>query len=216
MAGKFLEGAGLVADEMERSSWPHSRGLPIRWSLGGLSAAVAVSGRAPSRAAYGLHMRFEDLMSAVLNSTVDDWVKLREGPTGLPAGDDGEGHHSRAAWAPDVSVGLAWGCVATAGRGRRVWWGSSFPDDEIIQEYVDILYCGQPIRRVVGMVVDGGRMLLPWPTTVYSDSEEGSVESVSVGDQRLHLFRLLDGLDGSGCSFDEYVARSNLTVTDGW
>jgi hypothetical protein len=110
-------------------------------------------------------MGLEELRRIIAASDRGDWnvVSCFGMPSFLPWSPDGEfsEHHARAAYRPDVSLGLAWGIRQN--EDFQEDWTQEFPDSHAESFLADILYAGMLVAREHLVVVDGGRTYLPIP-----------------------------------------------------
>ena len=110
-------------------------------------------------------MGLDELRQLIADSDRGDWniVSCFGKPSFLPWSPDGEfnEHLARAAYRPDLSIGLAWGI--TDNDNYREDWANDFPDEHAESELADILYNGMLVAREILVSVDGGRALLPIP-----------------------------------------------------
>lgn len=172
-------------------------------------------------------MQFHEIMRVIEETTSDNWHKVDVAVTigaelgvwtsgdGTFGGLDVKSHHSLAVYSQDVSLAVAWGLDQREGEawdGAWVAW-AKFPDSAVYGHFVDVLWCGVPVIRKLGVSVDGGRGVLPAPLPI--SSEEGSVTSEIVGwkvrqfDDR--LFRLVDDLFYHG-DYERYFQGAGFEV----
>lgn len=121
-------------------------------------------------------------------------------------------HLARAAYRPDVAIGLAWGI--TDNDDYREEWAQSFPNKHAERFIADILYNGMLVSREYVVLVDGGKGYLPRPY----DHEQLLVSAWD------HAFvRLLDELalahgvgggvgDHPRSEYDDYFRRAGFKV----
>lgn len=119
-------------------------------------------------------------------------------------------HTTRATYRPDISIGLAWGLSDPEDQRKFAW--NKFPDaEECYPTLVDLLWNGSLVDRHVGLVVDGGRVTIPFPKVDYDSSDPANPVATEWfdGDQ-VKLFCLVHTIPGTGYDFDDYVARTGL------
>jgi len=126
-----------------------------------------------------------------------------------------DGHFGRAAYRPDVSLGIAWGLRYEGGRTWQEDW-ATYPDRTIRAYWADVFYAGMLVDRHLLLNVDGGRCFLPTPHLDYDTTDvsnpiliERYVDRVEHG-----LARLVDGLGGGVSEFDSYFDRSGIQLRD--
>lgn len=161
-------------------------------------------------------MGLAELRRIIVDSERGDWnvISCFGAPSFLPWSPDGDfnEHNARAAYRPDVSIGLAWGIREN--RDYRAEWAQSFPNDQAESLIADILYNGMLVSREYVVVVDGGSTALPIPD---------DREKLLVTQWAYDFVRLLDELqlatgvgggvgDPSRSEFDDYFQRAGLTV----
>jgi hypothetical protein len=131
------------------------------------------------------------------------------GPAPVDPKDDQEetqSHSMRAAYMPDLSVGLAWGLPAN--NKYHADWTEHLPDPECTSFYVDLFYNGMLVDRIVGVHVDGARCYMP--SAKSRKLGDGTTEW-SVTRFEHDLFRLIDGF-GKISEFDNYMEMTGLVV----
>lgn len=125
-------------------------------------------------------------------------------------------HHSLAVYREDVSLALAWGLVQNEGRAWEGIWVQwvTFSDPTVYGRYADVLWCGVPVIRALGVSVDGGRAILPAPSVMESDHEgTPNVEGWKVTTFEDALFRLVDSIFSHG-DYDNYLQRAGFQLQD--
>jgi len=150
-------------------------------------------------------MRYDEILELIAQSNPEDWNRIADAPLFLYGFPDEQGdwtHHSeRAAYKPDLSVGLAWGL--TYREDFKEDWANLHPDKRAFGEWVDVFYNGMLVHRDVRVVVDGGRVGLPLP--------ERRDDRLVISSWQYRFFKLIQEL-GGGWDFDEYVKRSGFEV----
>lgn len=167
-------------------------------------------------------MTFEEFRSLILKSQPTDWRMIPgPGPTyretfatsytpGGPVHLDVNEHHSVAVYTPDIDVTVVFGmpmdfkCSDDHGPDKRSFeWSTNFPDPETSLRLADFFYRGSLVDRVVYVIVDGARAILPWARD--HDGHKADSHDYAVA-------RLLHMLDNSEADFDEYFRRAGFTL----
>ena len=175
-------------------------------------------------------MDLDGLRRAIFDSSPSDWHVIvcggGEGPSYLDAFgavtryEGGTPHHwlehdcqsNRGTYRPDVSVGIAWGLSFPADKRSFDW--NKFADPDCYPTLVDCLWNGSLVDRYTGLVVDGGRVLLPFPQGEYDSSEVSEPKLIAdwVSADEVKLFRLVHHLRDSRADFDEYLRQAGFDV----
>jgi hypothetical protein len=170
-------------------------------------------------------MTYDELLKTVCDSLPTHWNQIScggfgAGPSYLSA-PDGQGgemdHYCRAAYRSDVSLGLAFG-LSPVDDQRDFEFLKHFADRRSHPTFLDIFWNGMLVHREMGLVVDGGRMTLPWPRQPVDASpsrDRSEVVAELVSKQAAALWRLVaefEGHVGPGDSFDEYLAQAGFVV----
>jgi hypothetical protein len=164
------------------------------------------------------------IQAMVANSDPEDWAQLEPGPTYLYqlwTVSDRDGTHlepaehiTRAVYRSNVELGLAWGLVRDTPSEAKFPWTGVFPDakhDRLV--FVDILWNGAPVDRLVVAVVDGGRAVLPPARPIVVDAGFGDAEIVGevATPYDVAVARLIHTLSGSPESeFDRYSREAGI------
>jgi hypothetical protein len=117
-----------------------------------------------------------------------------------------EGHPNRAVYSPDVSLSLEWGKPFRDDFQED--WTVAFPDPQARALIVDLLFNDKVISRELGVMVDGGRSILPLPERVGSPA----APSLHVSQWKASLFSLVNALRGVGWDYWEYFQRAGITT----
>jgi hypothetical protein len=144
------------------------------------------------------------------------------GPTYLDAfgmtskGIEQREHTQRAVYGEDVCLGIAWGMPCEE---RMTWEESPFPDKTVQNQYVDVLYCGMLIDRIIVTSADGGRVLLPPATLEVVTAGPGDYEhDIVVGEHASsadsHLTWLIHELSGRPGAFDANLRMAQISTTE--
>lgn len=112
-------------------------------------------------------------------------------------------HIYRAAYEPNLSLGLAWGRPYED--GLSLPWGSSFADKQAESHWLDVLYNGMLVERHIRLYVDGARCGLPLPQPEHID-DQATVTNYRITRWTYRFFALVDALEGH-TEFQEYVDR---------
>ena len=98
-------------------------------------------------------------------------------------------HYMRATYAPDVSIGLAWGASRRDDK-RTFPWLTGIPDQDCYTTVADILWNGSPVERYAGLVIDGGRAAIPFPAGEYDQKNPSRYPVEWVGPGEVAVWRL--------------------------
>jgi hypothetical protein len=171
-------------------------------------------------------MTYDDVISTILGSSKEDWELILCGGGSLDGGpsflDEDQGdqvvsHSYRGVYRPDISLGLAFGLGYVQDK-RQFEWAKSFANSQTWPTTLDVLWNGMLIHREHGLVVDGGRMTLPWPTPAYMSTEDRPMDAELVGESvtkaQVKFWQLVNELKTSIVSFTEYLDRSGLVAVD--
>lgn len=161
-------------------------------------------------------MTYDEILTTVMGSSPGQWHVVNDGPTYLhdTGGKYVRGHHSRAAYRTDVSLGLAWG-LSYPDDQRTFVWTERFADQRAYPEFLDILWNGMLIHREYGIVIDGGRAVLPWPRGEYIRGESVmDYEHItdSFTSRGVKLWRLVAYLNSEKNEYDRYVEQSGVVI----
>jgi hypothetical protein len=165
-----------------------------------------------------------DIRTMIRASSADDWEVPLVGPTYLNAFGmvsdasrqwmEQSEHYHRAAYRPDVSLGLAWGLPASHADDRQNFpWSDRFIDRAVDLDIVDVLWNGMLIDRREIARVDGGRGTLPYARSMVIDSGQTFPEVVgeTTNPYDVHLARLTHVLGGGRLEdFEEHFRRSGI------
>lgn len=161
-------------------------------------------------------MGLEELRRLIAHSDRGDWnvISCFGRPFFLPWRPGGEfnEHHARAAYRPNLAVGIAWGI--TDNEDFHEDWSEKFPVQRAYSCIADLFYNGMLVDRETYVVVDGGRACLPIPT---------DRETLVVSRWRHDFVKLLDEFgyypgvrrgvgDQSPSQFDDYFRRAGFSV----
>lgn len=168
-------------------------------------------------------MTFDELRHIVLSSSANDWVvvpygttyKARFGMVGARGAwsMETDEHQSVAVYRQDIAVTIAWGM--THRDDLRFEWSDRFPDSDVSDFYVDVFSNGMLVDRWFALTVDGGRAVLPvCDIAVVGDVFAGDAEIIGskAYESNVRIARLIHELEGSHDDFDDYLARSGITV----
>ncbi len=166
-------------------------------------------------------MTLNELFTAILSSSVDDWHFIACGGPGAGPSYRGrfsfdvrEGarlsveeasHHAVAVYRSDLSITMAWGldCV----KDFHEKWATAFPDSRASSHHVDVFYNGALVCRSLYVLVDGGRTKLPKPSL--------SPEILDVPVDYVRFVHLLNRLEGQ--IDEDYFQRAGLlTIAEDW
>lgn len=182
-------------------------------------------------------MILEDALSLIASSDVSDWNVIpcwaaNTGPSFLDrlqtwwGPDDGWGldvdqHAIRAAYKPDLSLGLAFGLDFRPeyrgepdSRNLTFDWAEDFPDSDVAGYWLDVLWCGMLVYRDLLLSVDGGRALLPSPRGFYVPTGAARAEHVgdTVTEREVAIARLVHSFEHTEKEFQGYLDRAGFVV----
>jgi hypothetical protein len=178
----------------------------------------------------------EKLMKLCGSSSEDDWnfispgalyldrflsieTRLREDDPDLTYQLHHEEHHSRAAYKPDLSIGIAWGMYAhppLPGERPEIFheeWATQFPDDRPTMHWVDFFYCGGLVDRQYYVYIDA-RCKMPLPQLKFApgDALDGKVTALTITPWQRDFFRVLNALETT-IDYDGYLRRVGFEVS---
>jgi hypothetical protein len=171
-----------------------------------------------------------DVRSMILASTPDEWEVPIIGPTYLNRfgmvttfeGDAHRPHHHveqdehmhRAAYRPDVSLGLAWGMRAGHEDDEHHFpWSDRFADRTVRLQFIDVLWNGMLIDRREVAHVDGHRGTLPHARPMVVDTGQHWPEAIgeTTNPYDVQLARLTHVLAGGSLEeFESHFRRSGI------
>lgn len=168
-------------------------------------------------------MTHDQILAALAKSQPEDWYEIPAVSSGDSflstqsfwtrgeeiVGVDEKGHYARAAYRPDVSLGLAWGLQYQDDFTEG--WTDVFPDKSASSQFVDVLWNGMLVDRHLHVVVDGGRSAIPLPDRKLVDKQ---LVGYWLSARDHHLGRLIAGIKGdiSLSTYDEYINRAGIVV----
>ncbi len=179
-------------------------------------------------------MELSQLFTICGASSPDDW-NVVHGPTFVtgfvqiwngPASDQSGyelhplEHEARAAFKPDLAIGIAWGMHTDAltgiGTERRTFneeWATSFPDPEATQHFVDFFFEGALVARERYVHVDS-RCDLPMPKRkIEGEGADAKIVELSITPWQRDFFRVLNALQTS-VNYDSYISRAGFEIRD--
>jgi len=179
-------------------------------------------------------MELRQLFTVCGTSSVDDWnvvhrptyatgfVEVENGPASDRPGYElrPREHEARAAFKPDLAIGIAWGMYTDAltgtGERRQIFqeeWATSFPDPEATQHFVDFFFEGAIVARERYVNVDS-RCDLPMPKRkIEGEGADAKIVELSITPWQLNFFRVLNALQ-TAVDYDSYVRRAGFEVRD--
>jgi len=165
-------------------------------------------------------MTLDDLHRICVGSEPDDWRVIDRGPQLLlPEAhswiNDDTGQHEqfeshlyRAAYKPNLSIGLAWG-MPYLDRFEAPW-ANRFPNPSASSHLLDILYNGMLVDRHPRIYVDGSRAGLPLPEMEHID-DNATVTNLRITRWQYRFFALIDQLEGKA-EFQRYVEWATFEI----
>lgn len=149
-------------------------------------------------------MTQDEIVQRVATSRRSDWDSLHPPLYVNTEPEEHRGHHSQAAFKPDIAIGLRWGHEVIRGFVEPWIADAAFADQTAHSAYLDITYNGEPVFRTVYVTVDGGRAYLPLP-----DLDSGQL---TVPQLEHDLVRLLDSLVHR--EFDRYFGQAGFVIAN--
>ena len=172
-------------------------------------------------------MTLNELLEVCGASSAEDWNLVSWGPAYLDwllssEGGGGENyqlrtaaHDSRAAYKPDLAIGIAWGLETNPRSGLgdephifKEDWATKFPDPDATRHFLDFFYNGALVAREPYVSVDG-RCDLPIPKRE-TDGED-VVTGLTITQRQYDVFRVLNALVTT-VDYDSYVQRAGFKV----
>lgn len=155
-------------------------------------------------------MDFAAYMDAIIASDEGEWLCVARpvflqdcqemsGPSGHWV--EVAGHHSLYTLRTNLSIAIAVGLPHRDDFADA--WVKGFPDTKARSHFIDLLWCGRPIHRLIGVAVDGGRATLPLPIG----------DTLEVPKRAATFFKLLDGISG-GDVFADYFKMAGFSPVD--
>src|SRR5487761_1893931 len=191
-----------------------------------------------------MRVTLDELRRQIVESVESDWIvmSLEDGPIDLdsftkiqsPATSEAQRRlerdalRSRATYSLNIKLGLVWGL---ADRSDPITLESArFVDPRGWTTLLGVLWNGTLVDRYVGVVVDGGRAILPfpenWPKGLESDADQLAREQILETQSRnptsvpghvtrtqVGVWRTVNMLDGTGSEFDAYLVKSGFVIS---
>ena len=159
-------------------------------------------------------MKSEELLKVIRESTSEDWNVIESNTllSNVTTDDNNvvyaECHTNRAAYRPDISIGLEWGLNCNAHFYEK--WANCHSDPQASSHFLDIFYNGMLVERIVYVVIDGGRSYMPLPHREINEKNETIGYYITHEEYELfQLFNLIQCLD---TQYDSYLSRSGIEV----
>lgn len=129
-----------------------------------------------------------------------------------------EEHHLRAAYKPNLLIGIAWGMYEDSrlpGERPQLYeadWATQFPDPNATLHLVDFFYCGVLVDRQHYVHVDS-RCKLPLPESKFStdDPMNSEITALTITPWQRDFFRVLNAFESMG-DYDGYLERAGFQV----
>jgi hypothetical protein len=160
-------------------------------------------------------MRLDEVLTAVRGSATSHWNKMSCWGAGCgpsyryqfavseshnqPNSVFIDSHPYAAAYRPNLSITMAWGLDSN--KNFREEWANQFPDPQASSEFVDIVFNGALVFRLMYVTVDGGRAFLPLPEP----------NGATVSEEEYDLVRVIHELT-NGVPFDDYFSRAKFQI----
>ncbi|MEV0733313.1 hypothetical protein [Polymorphospora sp. NPDC050346] len=167
-------------------------------------------------------MKYSDLLTTVLSSSVEDWRSVPGRVTPHFVGEIQEGdhhwlkvseHYSQWIFMPDVRISLAFG-LPTSSDDPELEFEWRFPDPKAYEAFGDIRFNGSVVHRAHLLHVDGSRAVLPTPRNEVAPSGAPfGMErfAYSATESEVAFARLIDRISGHR-SFDDYLRRAGIVA----
>lgn len=178
-------------------------------------------------------MKFEDLMSTIVNSDPERWNQISDGPlykdqfisSTSAKGNElmTDAHTNVAVYKDDLDISIAWGLDA-----HDSWFDKEktvltfdlnkrFADQKVHTIIVDVFWRGSLVEREYVLAVDGYRAYLPLPTgkKVAGDGAESATYKDVFNASEIPFARFMHNLvHHVGMTFDEYMSQAGLEIVD--
>jgi len=136
-------------------------------------------------------MTFGEIRIALASSCREDWNVF----DGFPG--------ARAAYRPNVALGLLWNTIDGTGREFDEPWHHGLTDETASRGCVEIHYAGMLVDPIQYVDVDGRRAAIPLPRT--------RAELV-ISQWHHDFFALFDSFTNRPGNFDDYLRRPHFTI----
>ena len=173
-------------------------------------------------------MTLDALLRKIVESSAADWslLSLGDGPIDLdtftqirsPESDEaqhrleGELHRNRATYRPNAGIGLVWGLSDRL--DLLTLRSVRFVDPRGWSTVLGVLWNGSLVDRYLGLVVDGGRAVLPFPDDWRSQPDWFShpLTGGRVTESQVGIWRVVNALEGTGAEYDAYLSKSGFCI----
>lgn len=159
-------------------------------------------------------MRLNELLQVIRESNNEDWNVIESNTLLSHITTDNDNrvyadyHTNRASYIPDVSVGLAWGLNCNSDFYEE--WANCHPDQHASSHFLDILYNGMLVHRVVYVLIDGGRSYMPLPHREMN--ENGKTIDWYITDEEYNFFKLFNSIQSFDTQYESYLRSSRIEV----
>ena len=148
-------------------------------------------------------MRLNELLQVIRESNNEDWNVIESNTLLSHITTDNDNrvyadyHTNRASYIPDVSIGLAGGLNGNS-------------DQHASSHFLDILYNGMLVHRVVYVLIDGGRSYMPLPHREMN--ENGKTIDWYITDEEYNFFKLFNSIQSFDTQYESYLRSSRIEV----
>lgn len=159
-------------------------------------------------------MRLNELLQIIRESNKEDWNVIESNTLLSQITTDNDNrvyadyHTNRASYIPDVSIGLAWGLNCNPDFYEE--WANCHPDSHASSHFLDILYNGMLVYRMVYVLVDGGRSYMPLPHREMN--ENGETIGWYITDEEYEFFELFNSIQSFDTQFESYLRSSRIEI----
>lgn len=159
-------------------------------------------------------MRLEELMQIIRQSSNEDWNVIESNTllSNVTTDDNNvvyaDYHTNRAAYKPNISIGLAWGLNHNADFHEQ--WANCHADPHASSHFLDVFYNGMLVERIIYVQIDGGRSYMPLPHREMNENYE--TIGCYITNEEYELFQLFNSIQSFDTQYDSYLRRSGIEV----
>lgn len=159
-------------------------------------------------------MRLEELIQIISESSSEDWNVMEYNTllSNVTTDDNNvvyaDYHTNRAAYRPNVSIGLAWGLNHNTDFHEQ--WANCHPDINASSHYLDTFYNGMLVERIIYVVIDGGRSYMPLPHREMNENHETT--GWYIIREEYEFFQLFNSLQSFDTQYNSYLRSSGIEV----
>lgn len=156
-------------------------------------------------------MQLNDFIRTILSSDPNDWSVVSS-PTLLDAVENisiggqlmvkCDSHDTLFTYKNNLDISIAQGLSHV--RDFKEDWLSCYADQSASSIYVDLMWCGRVVKRIIAIAVDGGRCVIPLPNLTAREVRRSEYE----------IMRLLHHIGHVQSSYNEYCSRAGICILD--